>query len=109
MNKYGNKKTELDGIVFDSKHEAERWIELKYLARAGIITDLKRQVKYTLIGAQYDENKKLIERPVTYIADFVYKENGKIVVEDAKGMRTDVYKIKRKLLLMIYGIRIKEV
>ena len=111
MNKYGNRKTEVDGIVFDSKHEASRWIELKYMERAKLITDLRRQVRYTLIGNQYDENRKVIERPVTYIADFVYLENGKVVVEDAKSpaTRTDVYKIKRKLMLMIYGIRIKEV
>lgn len=111
MSKYGNRKVELDGMVFDSKHEANRWIELKYMERAGLIMDLKRQVRFELIPCQYDERDKIVERSVTYIADFVYVENGKRVVEDAKSpaTKTDVYKIKRKLMLEKYGIRIMEV
>lgn len=110
MNKYGNRKTVLDGLVFDSKHEAERWIELKYLERAGLIKDLQRQVSFVLIPALKDyDTGKVVERAVKYIADFTYYEKDKYVVEDAKGMRTDVYKIKKKLMLQKYGIRIKEV
>lgn len=74
-----------------------------------MIKNLQLQRVYTLIGPQKDETGKIIERPVKYIADFVYEKDGKTVVEDAKGMKTDVYKIKRKLMLSIYGIRIQEV
>ncbi len=110
MNKYGNARTEIDGITFASRHEANRYIELKYMERAGLISRLELQKVYTLIGTQKDKSGKVIERPVKYIADFVYKDqDGRTVVEDAKGMKTDVYKIKRKLMLSIYGIRIQEV
>ena len=109
-NKYGNERTESDGIKFASRHEANRYIELKYMERAHLISDLQFQRVFTLIGEQRDNKGKILERPVKYIADFVYKDaNGKTVVEDAKGLRTDVYKIKRKLMLMIYGIQIQEV
>ena len=112
MNKYGATKTEVDGITFASKHEATRYIELKYMERAHLISDLQLQRKYTLLGAQKDKDGVTIERPVTYIADFVYKnQKGETIVEDAKSpaTRTDVYKLKRKLMLSIYGIRIVEV
>ena len=112
MNKFGAKKTEIDGITFASKHEAERYIELKHMERAHMISDLQLQRRYTLIGTQKDKSGKVLERPVTYVADFVYKnQNGETVVEDAKSpaTRTDVYKVKRKLMLSIYGIRIQEV
>ena len=122
--KYKNKKVEVDGIVFDSKKEAKRYQELLLLEKAGAIQELKRQVKYVLIPAQreftneiYTKGKKkgcfkpgkLIEKECAYIADFVYWENGKKVVEDTKGMRTKDYVIKRKLMLYVHGIRIKEV
>ena len=106
--KYGNTKYDMDGITFDSKREANRWAELKLLERAGEIQNLRRQVSFELIPSQR-ENGKVIERPVNYVADFVYMENGKMVVEDTKGFRTKDYIIKRKLLLHEYGIRIKEV
>lgn len=110
MNKYGNEKTEVDGIKFASRHEAKRYVELKYMERAGLIKNLQLQRVFPLIGPQTDKEGKLVERPVKYIADFVYKDkDGKTVVEDAKGVRTDVYRIKRKLMLSIYGIRIQEV
>ena len=109
MSKYGNRKTEIDGMLFDSKHEAVRWCELKYMERAGLIKDLKRQFPFTLIETQKDANGRVIERPVRYIADFVYTENGETVVEDAKGKKTPEYIIKRKLMLSRYGIRIREV
>ena len=103
MSKYGNIKTVTsDGIKHDSIKEANRWCELKLLERAGRIQDLQRQVKYELIPKQEGE------RAVYYIADFVYTENGQKVVEDAKGMRTKEYKLKRKMMLYFHGIKIKE-
>ena len=105
--KYKNKKVTYDGIKFASIKEARRYQELKLLLRAGAISDLRLQVPYELIPAQYI-NGKCVERAVKYIADFVYIENGKEVVEDAKGVRTDTYKIKKKLMLYVYGIRLKE-
>ena len=108
MNKYGAKKTEIDGILFDSRHEAHRWIELKYMERAGIIRDLRRQVPYELIPAIAD-GKKTVQRAISYVADFVYTENGQTVVEDAKGMKTEVYKLKKKMMRWKYGIEIREV
>ena len=120
-NKYGSKKVEVDGIVFDSKKEAKRFQELSLLEKAGTIQNLKRQVKFVLIPAQYETFldctgrtkkklvKKCLERECSYIADFVYTENGNTVVEDTKGFRTKDYIIKRKLLLYVHGIRIREI
>lgn len=100
----------IDGIKFDSKKEANRYQELKLMQRAGIIRDLQRQVKYVLIPSQKGDDGRVIERPCTYIADFVYiDENGKTVVEDTKGYRTNDYKIKRKLMLYIHGVKINEI
>ena len=100
--KYGAKKTILDGIVFHSRKEANRYAELKLLEQAGEIQDLRRQVRFELIPAHEGE------RPVAYIADFVYIQDGQQVVEDCKGYRTDVWIIKRKLMLDRFGIRVKE-
>ena len=108
MNKYRNKKVCYNGIAFDSKKEARRYSELLLLKRAGVITDLQMQVPFVLIPSQRI-NGKVVERECKYIADFVYTENGKKVVEDTKGMKTDKYIIKRKLMLYIHGIQIKEV
>ena len=105
--KYHNKKVEIDGEVFDSLKEASRWQELKLLERAGVIHGLSSQQRFELIPAQ-KKGGKVIERPITYIADFCYVEDGKPVVEDCKGMRTDVYKIKKKLMLFVHGIEIRE-
>lgn len=105
MNKYGAKKIKdpATGYVFDSKKEFIRWLELRLLERAGKISGLCRQVSYELIPKQEGE------RACNYIADFTYyDENGKMVVEDCKGYRTDAYKIKKKLMLWVHGIRIKE-
>ena len=107
--KYGARKVIVDGIVFDSKKEYRRFCELALLERAGAITDLQRQQRFTLIPSQRDDAGKVIERPVTYIADFVYKEHGETVVEDTKGCRTKDYIIKRKLMLWVHGIRIREI
>lgn len=110
MSKYHSRKVTTPEGTFDSIKEYNRWCELKLLERAGKITGLRRQVKYELIPTQRAPGKKgkVIEYPVNYIADFVFTENGAVVVEDAKGYRTDEYKIKRKLMLWKYGIRIKE-
>lgn len=103
MNKYHAQKTTLDGIEFDSKHEAERYAELKLLQCAGQIHNLQLQVPFELVPKQDGE------RPVKYIADFVYEENGCKVVEDAKGFRPKDYIIKRKLMLWVHGIKVREV
>lgn len=123
-NKYRNKKVTIDGITFDSLKEARRYEQLKMREKAGEIGLLKTQVKYVLIPEQREwtneiytkgRNKgkfkkgKIIERECSYIADFVYLENGKLVVEDTKGFRTKDYIIKRKLMLERHGIIIKEV
>ena len=110
MNKYGNRKATLNGKTFDSLHEARRYQELRMLQRAGKITDLETQVPFELIPAQRIGNR-VAERQVRYVADFVYTdaETGEKVVEDAKGMRTRDYIIKRKLMLWRYRIRVREV
>lgn len=106
MSKYNNQKIRAGGELFDSKREYNRWCELRLLERSGIICNLQRQVKFRLIDSQ--KTPERTERPCDYIADFVYYENGNRIVEDCKGMRTDVYKIKRKLMLERYNISIKE-
>ena len=116
--KYHSKKIEVDGMKFDSRKEYYRWCELSLLERAGKITDLQRQVKFILIPTQYEpytvgkngglKRGKVIERECSYMADFVYTENGNRTVEDTKGFKTADYKIKRKLMLAVHGIRIKE-
>lgn len=104
MTKYKAKKTEWMGIVFDSKKEALRYQQLVLLQKAGHIKDLQRQVKYELIPKQKSE------RACHYIADFVYTDanTGETVVEDTKGFKTDAYRIKRKLMLWIHNVRIRE-
>lgn len=110
MNKYGARKTMIDGHEFHSCYEGRRYSELKLLLQAGEINDLRLQVKYNLIPSQKDARGKTLERPVDYIADFVYKDaDGNTVVEDAKGKKTKDYIIKRKLMLYVHGIRVQEV
>ena len=130
-NKFGAKKIKdpATGYEFDSKAEFHRWCELRLLERAGKITDLDRQVPFELIPTQREESTEvfkagpckglpkpgaIIERPCTYIADFVYKDAaGNTVVEDTKGYKKgaayDLFVIKRKLMLSVHGIRVKEV
>lgn len=121
-NKYHSKKTMVNGIEFDSRKESRRYQDLLLLERAGAIQDLKRQVKFVLIPAQYEtyerygkngkklqDGQRTLERECSYVADFVYQENGKMVVEDTKGVKTKDYIIKRKLMLYVHGIRIREV
>ena len=95
-------------MTFDSKKEYNRYRELLLLERGRKIANLQRQVKFVLIPAQYI-NGKCVERECSYIADFVYHDGNGKVVEDTKGFRTDSYKIKRKLMLYVHGIQIKEV
>ena len=106
--KYGNKKVEINGIQFDSKREARRYLDLKAMEMAGQIQNLQLQVKYQLIPSQKIDGK-VVEREVTYVADFVYEQDGTVVVEDSKGHRTKDYILKRKMMLFFHGIRIKEV
>ena len=103
-NKYHNKKVTVDGITFDSIKEASRYQELMMLERAGEISGLFRQVKIELIP------KTSKFRAVTYIADFTYidRSTGQRVYEDVKGMKTEVYKLKKKLLYWRHGIEILE-
>ena len=109
MSKYHNHRCKVGDEVLDSIKEAQRYKELLLLEKAGIIKDLQRQVKFVLIPTQRDEvTKKVIERERSYYADFVYYMNGERVVEDVKGMRTEVYKLKKALMLYHHGIRIKE-
>lgn len=100
MNKYRNRKTIIDGITFDSRREAERYRELRLMEKANLILHLELQPVYEL-QAKFRHNGKT-ERAITYKADFRYEENGRIVVEDVKGMETEVFKIKRKLFLYRY-------
>ena len=118
--KYKAKKVKYNNETFDSKKEFERYLELLDLQKKGEIYDLKRQVEYELIPAQYGEptytktgkekKGKIIERGVKYIADFVYKDqDNNVVVEDVKGIKTKEYIIKRKLMLYLLKIKIKEI
>lgn len=127
MNKYGARKVRYDGKIFDSRKEARRYAELRLLERAGQIKKLELQKTFELIPAQWEaiptgefykagERKGqpkfkniCLEKAITYKADFCYTENGKLVVEDTKGVKTKDYIIKRKLMLHIHGIKIKEI
>ena len=95
MSKYQNKKTQIDMYVFDSIAESKRYKELALLERAGQIKELKLQPKF-LLQEGFKKNGKTY-RKIEYIADFMYIENGKIIIEDVKGMETEVFKLKRKL------------
>lgn len=122
MSKYHSKKVIINGNAFDSRKEYRRFCELSLLQKAGAITELQRQVEFELIPAQREPDTvgvrggikkgKVIERKCCYVADFVYKKNGKLVVEDVKGYKKgtayDLFSIKRKLMLLNYGIHIKE-
>jgi hypothetical protein len=100
--KYGNEKTEVDGIVFMSQREAGRYIQLRFLKKMGYIKDLRLQVPYELNEGGTHSYK--------YYADFVYYDvqTGQTIVEDAKGAKTATYKKKRKLMLKVHGITIHE-
>lgn len=105
--KYNNKKVCIDGIWFVSQKEGDRYKELKLMVRAKEIKDLRLQVVFEL-QPSFIINKKTI-RAIKYVADFTYYENDKLVVEDTKGMRTEVYKLKAKMFAYKYGMEIKEI
>ena len=123
MSKYHSKKTVVDGIVFDSLKEARRYGVLKALEKTGEIQGLRRQVEFLLIPEQREPDTvgvrggvhkgKLLERKVTYIADFTYFKGDEYIVEDVKGYKGggayETFKLKRKAMLHIYGIRVQEV
>jgi hypothetical protein len=100
MNKYKNTKIVVDNIKFDSNLEATRYKELKLLERAGTITDLELQPRF-LLQDSFKKNGRTF-RKIEYVADFKYIENGKTIVEDVKGMQTDVFKLKHKIFEKVY-------
>lgn len=98
--KFGNRKKVLDGITFDSTREARRYQDLVLMQKGGQINLLRRQVPYPI----YIKGKKICD----WLADFVYIQNGLVVVEDSKGHKTDIYKLKKKMVEAEYGFRIRE-
>ena len=107
MSKYKNKKVVYKDMKFDSKKEYLRYLVLEDMQRKGEISGLQTQVPFVLIPPFQLNGKKY--KGIRYIADFVYKKDGKVIIEDTKGYRTDVYKIKKKLMAYIHKIEIKEV
>lgn len=106
-NKYKRNKVTVDGITFDSKKEAKRYFQLKELEQKGEISNLELQKAFTLIPSQYIDGR-CVERPCKYIADFCYQQGEMTIVEDVKGYKTTDYKIKKKLMLYLKGIQVKE-
>lgn len=118
--KYHNKKVEYEGIVFDSLKEKRRYCQLQIMEKGGIISDLRLQVPFELIPAVYEDEviqmktkskvkKRCVQRATTYVADFVYKRDGKTIVEDTKGFRTKEYELKKKMMRAFLGIIINEI
>ena len=112
MSKYLANKTIADNIQFDSKKEMQRYFQLKDMQERGEISSLRLQVPYEIIPKQIKKNGKC-ERKCVYIADFVYEKDGETVVEDVKGYRRStayaVFSLKRKLMLQVFGIEVREV
>lgn len=123
FSKYHNEKVAIGGIIFDSKKEYEYYELLCLRQAAGEITDLQRQVKFEIKPAYYEDVivqlktktkvvKKLVQYGISYVADFVYKENGNLVVCDCKASKKfqdDVYRLKKKLMYSELGIKVLEV
>lgn len=112
-NKYGAKPVTVNGQAYRSKREPKRHTELQLLARAGLITELRREVPFELLGSQRRDDGG-VEQPVTYVADYVYRDREKgdqLIVEDvkSKATRTRDYVIKRKLMLREHGITVREI
>ena len=112
--KFHNQKMRIGGREFDSRKEGRRYQELLLLQRAGEIHDLRCQVPFELIPPQRYKDpvtgRWRTERGTKYVSDFCYTtSDGKSIVEDVKGVRTDVYKLKKKLMLWLHGVRIREV
>ena len=109
MSKYRNRRTEMDGIMFDSMGEAARWAQLRLMERGGLITGLERQVPFVLVEGEKGPGGRRMA-PVRYVADFVYMTpDGRRHVEDFKGVRTAVYRFKKRLMWHVHGIEIEEV
>ena len=112
VSKYGNRKTTINGITFDSKREAQRWDELRMLERAGHIRDLRRQVAYELVPGVKFTGDKRTKPAIRYVADFVYTERDREVIEDLKSPASanlQAFKLKRHLLLALHGREVKVV
>lgn len=110
--KYRNRKTVLDGITFDSKREAARYQELKALAARGVIEDFRHQAPFVLAPGVRFSDEKRAKPALRYVADFAYRLDGALVVEDVKSSATAkaaAYRIKRHLMLAVHGIEVKEV
>lgn len=105
--KYSAKKCEIDGIKFDSEKEGKRYVQLKLLEKNKFISDLQLQVPFVLQDGFEFNGKKIL--PIKYIADFTYWENGELVIEDVKGVKTDVYELKKKMFMYRYKKYIREV
>lgn len=108
-NKYNAKSVTYDGIKFDSTKEGHRYLALREKIKTGLISDLRMQVKYQLIPYQKFKDGSYM-KSTSYIADFVYIDTatGLEVVEDVKGVKTDVYQIKRKLMKLLKNIEVYE-
>lgn len=104
--KYNAKKTVVDGIKFDSAKESRRYLELKEMHKAGEIERLRLQVPFVLVEGKRIAGKKV--RDIVYVADFVYYKDGQMVVEDTKGMATREYLLKKKMMLLLWGIEIQD-
>lgn len=107
MPKYGNRKTVVDGITFDSLREAARWGELRMLERAGHISQLKRQVIYELAPSVKFSGTRRAKPALRYIVDFTYREGDALIAEDVKGMQTKEFQIKRHLMLALLGVDVR--
>jgi hypothetical protein len=108
--KYGNKKTKIGGITFDSKREAARWSHLRILERAGHISGLRRQVAFELAPSVKFEGAARAKPALRYFADFEYVENGARIVEDVKSEATakkEAFVIKRHLMKHLHGIDVR--
>lgn len=107
--KYNNTKTVIDGVTFASKEEAKRWCELLLLLRAGQIAELQRQVRYELAPSVKFPGDSRAKPALAYWADFTYRDAaGALVVEDTKGVATDVYRVKKHLMMSVHGIAVKD-
>lgn len=113
MSKYNNKRTTVDGITFDSKREAQRYQELKIELEAGRIKNLRLQPEYHVQEAYVDPETGQRVKPIKYIADFYYERHWKQgegwegwapIVEDVKGVQTDVFKLKYQMMIERFGI-----
>lgn len=119
-NKYHAKKVTIDGIEFASKKEGMRYIKLREMMERGEISDLRMQVPFELVPAVLREETihlktkdktvtRMAQRAISYVADFVYEKDGKTIVEDTKGFRTEGYKLKKKMMYALKGIEIQEI